>query len=123
MQSHELHRRFHVMVFDDVPFDRYEGAGCWKQYYSCQEALRLRDLQYRGQLTWGRTCIFLCDADEDPTLVGRYDLSYFAHNCIFVDIDEPIYLNRDGALHEVYISSASGPPVPACEIDLAFLTE
>jgi len=40
------------MVFDDVPFDRYEGAGCWKQYYGCLKTLRLCDLHYRGQLTW-----------------------------------------------------------------------
>ena len=111
------------MVFDDVPFDRYEGAGCWKQYYRCQKTLGLRDLHCRGQLTWGRLCIFLCNADEDPRLVGRYDLSYLAHNCIFVDIDESMYKNRDGTLDEVYTPSSSVPPVPACGIDLDFLTE
>jgi len=111
------------MVFDDVPFDRYEGAGCWKQYYGCQKALGLCDLHYRGQLTWGHPCIFLCNADEDPRLVGRYYLSYLAHTCIFVDIDESMYQNRDGTLDEVYTPSACVPPVPACGIDLDFLTE
>jgi len=96
MNSHAL-----FMVFDDVPFDRYEGAGCWKQYYGCQKILGLRDLHYRGQLTWGLPCISLCNADEDPRLVGRYDLSYLAHHWIIIDIHEPIYQNRDGTLDEV----------------------
>jgi len=123
VSSKRMNSNAGFMVFDDVPFDRYEGVGCWTQYYGCQKTLGLCDLHYRGQLTWGRHCIFLCNADEDPRLVGQYDLSYLAHNCIFEDIDESMYLNRDGTLDEVYTPSASVPPVPACGIDLDFLTE
>ena len=111
------------IVFDDVPFDRYKGAGCWNQYYCCQKILRLSDLHFRGQSTWGCPCIFDWNADEAPRLVGRYALSYLAHNCIFMDIAESMYQNRNSRLDEVYAASSSVPPVPACGIELDSLTE
>jgi len=111
------------MIFDDMPFDWYEGAHCWKQYYRCQKTLGLCDLHYIGQLTWGCPYIFHSNADEDPRLVGQDDLSYLAHNCIFVDLTESMYQNRDGTLDELYSPSASVPQVPSCGIELDFLTE
>ena len=76
------------MVFDDMPSVRFGNAGHWRQYYGCQKTLGLRDLHFKGQMIWGRPCIFLCNEDEDPRLDGTLDTDYLLRNCIFVDLKE-----------------------------------
>ena len=110
------------MVFDDVPSVRFGNAGHWKQYYGCQKTLGLRDLHFKGQMIWGRPCIFLCNEDEDPRLDGTLDTDYLLRNCIFVDLKESLYQNADGTLADVYVPEANVPAAPACGIELDFLT-
>ena len=110
------------MVFDDVPSLRFGNAGHWKQYYGCQKTLGLRDLHFKGQMIWGRPCIFLCNEDEDPRLDGTLDTDYLLRNCIFVDLKESLYQNADGTLADVYVPEANVPAAPACGIELDFLT-
>ena len=75
------------MVFDDALSVRFGNADHWKQYYGCQKTLGLRDLHFKGQMVWGRPCIFLCNENEHPRLDGTLDTDYFLPNCIFVDLN------------------------------------
>ena len=101
---------------------RFGNAGHWQHYYGCQKTLGLRDLHFKGQMVWGRPCIFLCNEDEDPRLDGCLDTDYLLRNCIFVDLKESMYHNCDGTLDEVYMPEATVPVAPACGIELDFLT-
>ena len=71
---------------------------------------------------WGRPCIFLCNENEDRRLDGTLDTDSLLRNCIFVVIKESLYQNADGTLADVYVPEANVPPVPACGIELDFLT-
>ena len=107
-----------LMVFDDMPSVRYGNAGLWKHYYGCQKTFGLYDLHFKTQMFWGCPCIFLCNEDEDPRLDCTLDTDYLLRNCIFVDLKESLYQNRDSILDEVYVSEVNVPAAPACGTSL-----
>ena len=117
-----MNSKARFMVFDDVPSVRFGNEGYWKQYYGCQKTLGLCDLHFKGEMIYGRPCIFFCNEDQDPRLDGTLDTDYLLRNCIFVDLKESLYQNANQTLADIYVPEANVPAAPACGIELDFLT-
>ncbi|RPA98701.1 hypothetical protein L873DRAFT_1006343 [Choiromyces venosus 120613-1] len=121
VQAKRMNPEALFMLFDDVKSRKYEGYRGWKLYWGCQKWLGTRDLNFRGNVEWGRPCIFTVNRDMDPRLDIEYDTDFLSRNCIIVDIEEQLYQNMEGTLPNVYMPKVEVPVVAACNIDLDFL--
>jgi len=123
VRSRRMNGDASFMLFDDVCREGFGAGESWKQFFGCQKTLSLRDLWWNGELTWGRPCIFTFNPDEDPRLNASYDLDFLTRNCIFIDVEEPLYMLEGTGLSEVYMPRCTVPVLPACGIRLDFITD
>ena len=80
-------------IFDDIPFKFFNS---WQAFLGCQKDISLTD-KYRAKRTvpWGKPAIYLTNIPptewEDPNYPSGALFSYIQRNCVFVQVDEPLY--------------------------------
>ncbi|UDN67454.1 replication-associated protein [robinz virus RP_389] len=65
----------------------------WKSFFGAQECFVLSD-KYRKKrtVTWGKTCIWLCNRDGDPRgVISGAELEWLRSNAVIYDLFSPLF--------------------------------
>lgn len=84
------------LVIDDVPLRDKDMFKHYKQMLGCQNNFSVTD-KYLKKVhfpRWGLPCIYL--ANQDPRNYLGVDISWLEGNCVFVEVDQPLFVPTSG---------------------------
>lgn len=81
-------------VFDDIEITNKTWC-YWKSWFGAQKQFTITDkYRHKRSIKWGKPMIFVCNPRFDPRRIeglGYDELQWLEGNCIFVELDRPMY--------------------------------